>query len=228
MKGSAMTRLLRSRLAAAGAGALGALALAGGGYAMASGGGTISACVHKHTGVLYVGHCAHPLTWNHAGPQGPHGPMGATGQQGIQGPQGTPGTPGTGGGGAVEAIFAAPFAASNSTQHAGPFGGYNHTSGTATAVQAASPLAFTAQGIYASLAPNGPGNGGSYTVSLEINGTPSAVSCTIIDPSTSCQDTTHTASVGVGDQIDLVVVPSTTPAPTTNSFANVSVGAHFH
>jgi hypothetical protein len=60
---------------------------AGGGYAIASGGGTIHACVHKHGRGLYVGKCAKhdgKLSWNI---QGPHGATGATGSQGPPGVQ---------------------------------------------------------------------------------------------------------------------------------------------
>ena len=114
----------RTRIAVA---MLGAVVLVGigGGYALASGsGGTITACVHKGSGALYVGRCKKhdgKLTWNQAGQpgapgaqgaagpkgdtgaQGPAGPKGDTGAQGLAGaqgatgptgPKGDPGTPG--------------------------------------------------------------------------------------------------------------------------------------
>lgn len=88
-----MRRLLASRGTPAFAVGIVMLLVAGGGYAMATG-GTISACVHKHGGVLYVGRCAKKdkrLTWSIAGPQGQRGPQGV---QGSQGPQGNTGSTG--------------------------------------------------------------------------------------------------------------------------------------
>jgi hypothetical protein len=71
--------------------AAGAMLIAGGGYAIASGSGTVSACVHKHGGGLYMGRCHkkdRKLSWS---VQGPPGPRGATGPAGATGTQGAPG-----------------------------------------------------------------------------------------------------------------------------------------
>lgn len=63
-----------------------AVVIASGGYALASGGGTITACVHHGTGALYVKHKCEKsdkkLTWNQVGPQG------STGAGGPMGPAG--------------------------------------------------------------------------------------------------------------------------------------------
>ena len=80
--------------------AVGALiaTLAGAGYAVAAGGGTIHACANKHGGALSVAsHCTHgqrSLSWSIRGPQGPQGTQGTQGAQGPQGPQGAQGTQG--------------------------------------------------------------------------------------------------------------------------------------
>lgn len=78
-------------------------AAAGGAYALANGGGTITACVHKKGGALYVAKkCAHKdskLTWNRVGRTGPQGPKGTTGLLGHTG--------NTGGVGAVGPTFGA-------------------------------------------------------------------------------------------------------------------------
>lgn len=104
---------VRRVVPAAGA-ALVAMAIAGGGYAMAGAAGTISACANKRTHVLYTGRCKRgdrKLSWNQhglQGPQGPQGPQGATGDPGAKGdpgPQGTPGTNGTNGQGPGYAVF---------------------------------------------------------------------------------------------------------------------------
>jgi len=83
------------------AGLVAVVALAGGAYAAASGGGRISVCVRHRGGVLYrARRCArrdHRLSWNVRGPRGPRGPQGprgATGPQGPQGPQGATGPQG--------------------------------------------------------------------------------------------------------------------------------------
>jgi hypothetical protein len=83
-----------------------ALLVVGGGYALASDGGTIHACVKKRSHTLYTGRCKtgdKRLSWNQVGPRGPKGatgaqgpkgttgaagPKGATGAQGPAGPQG--------------------------------------------------------------------------------------------------------------------------------------------
>lgn len=91
-----------------------ALLVAGGGYAIASGNGTIQACVHKHSHGLYVGRCARhdsQLSWSVQGPAGPRGaggPAGATGQPGARGPAGQQGPPGVQ---YVWSSFAYPFQA---------------------------------------------------------------------------------------------------------------------
>jgi len=74
------------------AGLVAVVALAGGAYAAASGGGRISVCVRHRGGVLYrARRCArrdHRLSWNVRGPRGPRGPQGPRGATGPQGPAG--------------------------------------------------------------------------------------------------------------------------------------------
>jgi hypothetical protein len=68
------------------------LAIAGGGYAIASGGGKIQACAQKRTHVLYTGKCHKgdkELSWSQVGPAGAAGAagrQGATGASGATGP----------------------------------------------------------------------------------------------------------------------------------------------
>ena len=92
-----MRRFLISRGASAAAGVMLGLLVAGGGYALASGGGTITACVRAASHTLYVGQCAKhekQLTWNQVGPEGSVGPAGPTGARGLTGPPGPTGTTG--------------------------------------------------------------------------------------------------------------------------------------
>jgi hypothetical protein len=105
-----MRRLVASRATSAVAVGLLVLAIAGGGFAIASDGGTIRACAHKGTHVLYTGKCKKgdkKLSWSQVGPRGatgqsgasgavgPRGVTGATGAPGPQGAAGATGAPGT-------------------------------------------------------------------------------------------------------------------------------------
>jgi hypothetical protein len=217
-----MNSFLRTRTAAASAGAMVALLLAGGGYAIASAaGGTITACVHKHGGGLYVGRCARHdgrLTWEKAGPRGPQG---QTGSQGPQGPQGLPGA-GGGGTGLLQTGAVDPANASMAEY-------YLIGTGDSTPVEAnarvASPVAFTAKGLTARLA-SVPGNGGSYTLTLLVNGAATAVACTVTDPATTCADTTDQAAINAGDLLDLRVAPSSAPAPANSPIFITLLGTH--
>jgi hypothetical protein len=89
-----MKGLLRTRGAHAVMLGVIAVLVAGGGYALASGGATIHACGKKGSHALYTGRCKkgdRKLSWNRLGPPGPKGATGArgpTGAQGLTGPQG--------------------------------------------------------------------------------------------------------------------------------------------
>jgi hypothetical protein len=75
-----------------------AVLVAGGAYALGSGGGTITACVHKGNGTLYIKSKCHKkdgtISWNQTGPPGPQGATGAPGPTGPKGPTGTQGATG--------------------------------------------------------------------------------------------------------------------------------------
>jgi hypothetical protein len=74
-----------------------ALLVVGGGYALASAGGTIHACVKKRSHTLYTGRCKtgdKRLSWNQTGPSGPRGATGAQGPKGATGAQGPKGATG--------------------------------------------------------------------------------------------------------------------------------------
>lgn len=90
-----MKRLLASRGTTAVLVAVAMLLVAGGTYALASGGGTITVCVHKHGGALYKAKKCKKgdkkLSWNK---QGRQGNPGATGAKGATGAPGAPGAAG--------------------------------------------------------------------------------------------------------------------------------------
>lgn len=85
-----MRRLVTSRPLAAAATGIAVLLIAGGGYALAGSGGSISVCVHRHGGALYQARrCARRdgrLTWSVQGPRGPRGIQGVAGAAGAPGP----------------------------------------------------------------------------------------------------------------------------------------------
>jgi hypothetical protein len=61
-------------------------AAVGGGYALASGSGTIHACVQKKTRAIYKAPCRHSdkkISWSKVGPVGPRGLAGANGTNGV-------------------------------------------------------------------------------------------------------------------------------------------------
>jgi len=99
-----------------------AVLIGGGAYALADGGsgdGTITACVHKKGGALYVarkcGKGDKKLKWNEVGPAGAvglAGPAGAQGAAGPSGPTGAPGPSGPQGPGAATLTFDAKASAS--------------------------------------------------------------------------------------------------------------------
>jgi hypothetical protein len=92
-----MKRLLHGRATPAVIAAIVTLLVAGGGYAIAGGRGTIEACVHKGTHVLYTGKCKKgdkKLSWSKFGPRGPKGATGPAGSAGATGPQGPAGPAG--------------------------------------------------------------------------------------------------------------------------------------
>ncbi|MEK7511390.1 MAG: hypothetical protein AAB582_04085 [Patescibacteria group bacterium] len=60
-----------------------------------------------------------------------------------------------------------------------------------------------------------PGAGTSYAFAFYVAGADTALTCTISDAATSCNDTTHTGSFSAGDLISWHITPTGTPAATT-------------
>lgn len=65
-----------------------------------------------------------------------------------------------------------------------------------------------------------PATGQTITVAMFVNGSASAVTCTITGPATTCSDTTHTASITAGQTYTLRAITSA----TTGSIGNFSAG----
>ncbi len=94
-----MRKLLAARGTSAGLVGVVMLLVAGGGYALASGGNSITLCVSKDGGGVYKAKKCQKgdskLTFSKRGPAGPKGARGSQGPQGTQGTPGTQGVPGT-------------------------------------------------------------------------------------------------------------------------------------
>lgn len=88
-----MKRIFAIRATPAIAAGIVGLLIGGGGYAIAAGGGgTVSACVHKANGDLYIkSKCQRgdrKISWSKVGPRGATGAPGAAGAAGTTGPAG--------------------------------------------------------------------------------------------------------------------------------------------
>ena len=72
------------------------------------------------------------------------------------------------------------------------------------------PTGGTLKNLYVDL-PAAPGAGASRTFTVRKNGVPTALTCTIADPATSCSDTVNTVSFAAGDTAVLQQTPSGGP-----------------
>lgn len=72
------------------------------------------------------------------------------------------------------------------------------------------PISTTAQNMYVSISGT-PGGTASYAIALMVNGSPSALTCTITSAITSCSDTSHTVSLSAGDLVSIRSTPTNTP-----------------
>lgn len=82
-------------------------------------------------------------------------------------------------------------------------------------------LAGTFDLLYAEVAA-APGAGKSWAITFNTNGTGSALTCTISDTNTKCNDVTHSSATIRGDQVVVSVTPSGTPTAST-----LSIGMRF-
>lgn len=63
----------------------------------------------------------------------------------------------------------------------------------------------------------------SYAFTLMVNGSPSALTCTVTGAATTASDTTHSVSITAGNLIDIKVVGSATAAASAAWFSTVSI-----
>jgi hypothetical protein len=111
----------------------------------------------------------------------------------------------------------------SSTASATFLGPYQTTQSTATEsnVQLVVPLADTVAHLAVSLG-SSPGNGNSWTFTINKNGKGTAVTCQVTNNNSTCTDPTHTVSFATGDLLSLEALPGKT-APTNWGSARWSV-----
>lgn len=63
-----------------------------------------------------------------------------------------------------------------------------------------------------------PGAGTSFTITVYVNGSPSAVTCSVADANTTCSDLTHTASITANDLVSIESVPVGSPGALTQLY----------
>ena len=86
-------------------------------------------------------------------------------------------------------------------------------SGTESTVQVAFPFAGTVSNLQVFVA-TAPGGVASWTLTVDKNGSPTALTCNIVGAATSCTDSSLVTIVA-GDKLDLDVTPFGSPALTT-------------
>jgi hypothetical protein len=93
----------------------------------------------------------------------------------------------------------------------------NQISGTESTVEIPFPHSGTVSNLQVYIT-TAPGGGGSWTLTVDKNGTATALQCSISGAGTTCSDSSLVTIVA-GDKIDLDVTPFGSPALTTISWS---------
>lgn len=133
------------------------------------------------------------------GATGPQGATGATGSQGSTGSTGSPGSPGS----AAASIMTARTFANIGDEGYFAASGDSSISSTESAVAILTPAATTvAQDLEVTDLVSTAGDNTRLYV-LRINGSDTALKCSIVDVAHSCSDTTHTVTIPPGSQVTI-------------------------
>ena len=159
------------------------------------------------------------------GPTGVDGPTGSYGPTGCQGPCGPVGPTGPGdmfgpsgpGPGPIE--WAGGGAVTDNTSDSYVAAGSFDISGAESAVEIPVPSDGTVSDLQV-VVQTAPETGSSWTLTVDKNGTATALTCPIADLATTCTDSSLVA-VAVGDKLDLDVTPFGSPALTTITWSAV-------
>ena len=187
----------------------------------------ILACAHRQSGHVRLVKRARAckkrerlVKWSVRGPKGPAGARGTaglpgspgeTGPAGEQGPPGSPGSSGT----SVAAFLSARLTGYSgllSPAFAAPTG-TTAVSLNEDLVETLGPArSFTASSL-AVRSSSAPGAGNTVTVTLRDDGSNTTLSCTIVDPATTCTNTSASATIAAGSTLSLSVSSSPTVPP---------------
>ncbi len=102
----------------------------------------------------------------------------------------------------------------SSTNYTGPFA--DGVSSSRSQVAQRMPMAGTLSQLGVTLTAAPGDKGDTWVFAVDVNGTPSGVTCSIIDTNstTTCSDATHTVTFQKGDTLTLRSSPSNGPATT--------------
>lgn len=197
--------------------------------------GEIQACYAKKTGALKVmkgKKCAKgqkKLAWSQRGPQGLPGPAGAAGPQGAEGPQGpqgpegsggeagAPGTNGTPGSAGVAGPTIINSAMATDNGHQPPGSGSNLGTDAAAQVPVPPGSAYTAKSFVAVTSANV--GVAPVTITLNINGVGTALTCTIPVGQSACNAGNATVVVPENSRISMQTTDNAGSTPSFVSYA---------
>ena len=166
------------------------------------------------------------------GPTGPTGPQGATGPQGIHGGTGPAGATGatgadgatgaTGADGVSTAVLLFGGSAGNK-QAADTTLVMSPGNGNGTALVDTDGLGIPLpDGTLSRLlvkAGGAPGTGESFTITVTVDGSATAITCTIADSDTSCSDLVNTDPVTAGEAVNVISVSTSGATPQKLSYS---------
>jgi hypothetical protein len=184
--------------------------------------GEINACYEKKSGDLDVlkgkkcGKGEKTITWAQEGPPGPQGPQGEAGGPGSPGTNGTPGASGVAGPTIISSAMP------TDDGHQPPGSGVNVGNDASARVPVPPGSSYTAKSFVAATSSNVAV--ANVTIRLNINGVPTALTCTINVGQNQCGATGATVVVPEGA---LISMETTNNAGSTPSFVGYAFRAEF-
>lgn len=199
-----LTELTRRRVVGYAVVATAGIAIGAGGLAFAASSNTVlHACAMKGTGTLRLAaRCTRrerAVTWNVQGPQGPRGAKGDTGAVGLPGSTGAPGAPGSPAASVMTARTNVTIGQEGYFAASGP----SAMSTTESDVIVLTPdTTMTAQNFAVKDLVSSPDDDTRVYV-LRVNGSDTALTCSIVSGSHTCTDSTHTVEIPPDSQVTI-------------------------
>lgn len=196
-----VSRLTRSRVTTCVALATAGLMVGAGGLALAaSSGGVVHACAAKTNGSLRLAaNCMkreRAVTWNAQGRPGPRGPKGDTGIRGPKGDTGAPGSP-------AASIMTARTHADIGQEGYFAASGPSTMSGTESDVTVLTPATTTVAQDLAVDDQVSSSDDNTRVYVLRVNGTDTALTCSILAGANTCTDSTHSVTIPPGSEVTI-------------------------